>query len=579
MSTHMISDETITPTSVDPSADRAWLRLSAAISDEVPYIADREDLVVTVAPGAGQGHTACFLPAHAHIEINGAYLAPVDPASVTPDRVSDRARYAAVWGALTHECAHAAHSCWEPPADAPHAVVDAAMLLEESRIEAAQIRRRPDDRHWLRACAIDLVLADLFGPEGTTPPRMTPVHAAHTAALMMARVDAGILTTEETAPVASVITTVLGEDTLATLREIWQTAHVTGDDDTDTMIDLGRRWCEAIGVDPERREPETTGESEDGPAEWSPLAAGIARSAGKITRAVRDEPVPADPATITAEKEATERAAAESAATTSDTVFTDWPRKTGDTRIRGTRPPEPAERRAARALARALTTAGIRDRTATKTTSPVPPGRLRMRGALAADAQRAAGTLPTAEPFTRTTRCVAPAPPLRLGIACDVSGSMTAVTRPVASTAWILAHAARHTQVPATSAAVIFGYHVRPITYPGIAPRDVTEFVAEDDAENIGGAIDALDGALGLAHPGAARLLVIVSDGEFHRRDRLAGQTRVNRLRAAGCAVLWLSTRSSDRPLDGVTVHRLTDPTDTAQAIGRAATAALRAAR
>jgi hypothetical protein len=43
--------------------------------------------------------------------------------------------------------------------------------------------------------------------------------------------------------------------------------------------------------------------------------------------------------------------------------------------------------------------------------------------------------------------------------------------------------------------------------------------------------------------------------------------------------VLWLTTDTDDTPLDGATVHRLTDPTTAAQAIGRAATAALRAAR
>jgi hypothetical protein len=40
----------------------------------------------------------------------------------------------------------------------------------------------------------------------------------------------------------------------------------------------------------------------------------------------------------------------------------------------------------------------------------------------------------------------------------------------VASTGWILALAARHTTVPAETASVIFGHHVRPITRPGKAP-------------------------------------------------------------------------------------------------------------
>ena len=125
---------------------------------------------------------------------------------------------------------------------------------------------------------------------------------------------------------------------------------------------------------------------------------------------------------------------------------------------------------------------------------------------------------------------------------------------------------------------MIFGNQVRPLTHPGTAPAVVTEFDSNDNWEDIPTAIDALDGALGLSVPGAARLLVIVSDGRFRDQPRRDGQRKLNRLRATGCAVLWLTTRDTDTPLDGATVHRLTDPTTTARAIGRAATTALRAA-
>lgn len=143
------------------------------------------------------------------------------------------------------------------------------------------------------------------------------------------------------------------------------------------------------------------------------------------------------------------------------------PKSYGATATAGTRAPTAAERTAARVLARALSTAGVHERVAVKSTSPVPPGRLRMRGALAADAQRSAGATVTAEPFTRSTRLIAPAPPMRLGIACDVSGSMGYLRGPVASTAWILAHAGARATVPVTTATVIYGANVRPITHPG----------------------------------------------------------------------------------------------------------------
>ncbi|MFD2415364.1 VWA domain-containing protein [Amycolatopsis pigmentata] len=568
MSAHMIADPTATGTAVLPAVP-GWEKLSTAMSAEVPVIAGRDDLLVTIAPGAGQGAPACFLPARAMIEVDGTHLGTVDPATAQPHLISDRARYAPVWGALTHECAHAQHSRWTPPADVDPRAVAAAMLLEEPRIETAHIRRRPDDRHWLRACVTTIVTDGLKLGDPTHAPTMTAPDAARTAALLLARADGGILTHAETAPLATVVETVLGADKLAALRALWREAFRVADDDTDAMVDLGRRWCEIVGPEPT---PAT------GPATPSPLTEAASAVLGKVASAVARETLPADPAMVARQAKAAVDAARRSAEKTARKVFEIGGRRDGRTETTGTRPPTNAERTAARVLARALTTAGTRDRAATKTTSTVPPGRLRMRGVLAREAQRAAGAIPTAEPFTRTTRATVPTPPLRLGIACDVSGSMGRYARPVASAAWILAHAARHTTVPTETATVIFGHHVRPITRPGTAPAAVTEFATRDNWEAIDDAIDALDGVLGLAQPDAARLLVIVSDGRFRATPRSNAQKRIDRLRAAGCGLLWIAPDTDDTPLTGATVHVMADPATAAQAIGRAATTALRAA-
>jgi hypothetical protein len=610
MSTHLAADPTATGTAVFPARPE-WLTLSAALADEVPVIADREDLLVSIAPGAGGGAPACFYPARALIEVDGTHLG-VDPATVAPANLSDRPRYATTWGLLTHECGHAKHTAWDPPTDTPPAVADAAMLLEEPRMEAAQVRRRPDDRHWLRASARGIVAADLnLFTDPTRAPQMTRADAARAAALVLARVDGGILTRAEVAPLARVIDDVLGTDTVTKLHAVWQKALRTADDDGDTMLDLGRAWCDIVGTDPNTPDPGSTGTPDPAatpdpsgtpngsgspspsgapspsggsanatpPPSPSPLAGAIAAVLDNVAAKAAREKAPEDPAAQAAATKARADAAAKIAEQAARTVFGVTPgSRDGRTACTGTRPPTTEERTAARVLARALSTAGVRDRVAVKTTSTVPPGRLRMRGALAADAQRAAGALPTAEPFARTTRTVVPTPSLRLAIACDVSGTMGWARDHVASAAWILANAARHTTVPAQTATVIFGNRVRPLTLPGTAPATVTEFASNDNWEDIPTAIDALDGALGLSTPGAARLLVIVSDGRFRPAPRLAGQKRLNRLRANGCAVLWLTTRDTDTPLDGATVHRLTDPTTAARAIGRAATTALRAA-
>ncbi len=584
MTAHMIADPAATASAVFPAAP-GWDALSAALTAEVPAIAGRDDLLVTIAPGAGHGAPACFLPATAMIEVDGTHLHPVDPATAKPHRMSDRKRYAPTWGALTHECAHSKHTAWlaAVPADADPGAVEAALLLEEPRIERAQIHRRPDDRHWLRACVKTIVTGGMKLNDPAFAPKMTPRDAAHTAALFLGRTDGGILTRAETAPVARAIETVLGADKLAKLRAVWRKAFRTADDDTAAMIELGRQWCEIIGPDPDTRPPHLADPSAtpdpSGTPSPSPLADAIGKALRKVTRAVARAKLPEDPAEIAARKKAAADAAAKKADDAARAVFSmvGGPRD-GTTETTGTRPPTTGERTAARVLGRALTTAGVRDRVATKTTSAIPPGRLRMRGALAREAQLAAGAMPTAEPFTRTTRTPVPTPPLRLGIACDVSGSMGSFAKPVASTAWILANAATQSPVPADTATVIFGHHVRPITHPGKAPAAVTEFATRDNWEAIDTAIDALDGALGLSSPGAARLLVIVSDGDFRPGPRQNGQHLLDRLRATGCAVLWITPDVMWRkPMTGATVHVMTDPTTTAQAIGRAATAALRA--
>ncbi|MFD7655369.1 hypothetical protein ACFV4N_15470 [Actinosynnema sp. NPDC059797] len=592
MSAHFTADPNATGAAVFPARPE-WLALSAALAEEVPVIADRDDLVVSVAPGAGGGAPACFYPARALIELDGDHLG-VDPATVDPANLSDRSRYAPAWGALTHECGHARHTRWQPPRDAPPGVVAAAMLLEEPRMEGAHLLRRPDDRHWLRACVRGIVAADLhLFADPATAPQMTRADAARTAALLLGRADAGVLGRVEVGPVARVVQDVLGVDTLIELRKVWTRAIGTADDDGQTMLALGRRWCEILGTDPNTGDPDpgaapdpsgtpdpsggTGGGS--GTSCPSPLAGAIAAVLDDVAAAVAGEKAPQDPAALAAAAKAREAAADKVAHRAAHQVFRVGGPRDGHTATTGTRPPTPAERSAARVLARALDTAGVRERVVVRAASEVPPGRVRMRGVRAAEAQRAAGALVTAQPFTRITRSPVPVPPLRVGVACDVSGSMGWARTHVASAAWVLAEAARHTRVPADTAGVIFGHHVRPLTRPGQRPAEVVEFASDDNWEDIPTALDALDGALGLSHPGASRLLVIVSDGRYRDQPRRDGQKRLDRLRATGCAVLWLTTNLTDTPLDGATVHRLTDPTTTARAIGHAATTALRTTR
>ncbi|WP_433476543.1 hypothetical protein ACQPZP_05510 [Spirillospora sp. CA-142024] len=599
----------------------AWLRLSAAFTDAVTDLTDREDLTVQCAPGLGRGAPGCFVPSLAAIELDGTHLRQ-DPATCDPSWPADRDRYPALWGVLTHEAAHAAHTRWSVPDGAPAAAADAAMALEESRIEAVQVRRRPADRRWLRASATSLILADFTtsptaapatppatapapsggapsggAPSGasagapatapTAPPpappvttphaAMTPWNAGRAAALILARTDTGILEPGETKPLAEVVLDVLGPTRLSALAALWHRAHATGDDDAEAMMDLGRRWCRILDVNPDRHAPPPPPGTPGASGDPSALADALGATMVAV-HAAAAEPAAGPGRPDPGEMRRQEKDARDTADRAARRVFGASTASTtarGRTAITGTRPPTPGEQAAARRLARRLRAAAHRDRVTTTHTSPTPPGRLSMRGALAADAQRAAGTVPTAEPFTRTTRRHVPAPPLRVGIACDVSGSMLPLAAPVASAAWILARAAGH--IPdAVSATVIFGARVRPIVHPGHTPNAVTEFAARDPREDFVKAVDALDSALDLTRPGAARLLVIVSDGIFKDDQPTDGQKRIDRLTAAGCGVLWLSMTTKTRAMNGAHLVTLTDPAAAADAIGAAAARALR---
>jgi hypothetical protein len=534
---------------------------------EVPAIAGRP-VPVACAPGAALGGLACYLRDIPVIEVNGDLL-EADPGDCDPALPADRDRYPVTWGALVHECAHAAHTQVRLPHERRANWCQAARQLEESRIESRQAGRRPADRRYLRACAVKLILAD-FAAAGAEPASGREAGAA--AALLLAREDAGILEPAETAPVAAWAEAAIGTANLARLRATWREFHGVADDDLRTRTTLARRWCRILGLDPDAAPPAPlviTIASE--------LARALARAIEVLAEAVAADFAPPPPFPPgAADKREHEKAVRGNAERAAREVFG---KKARPRAVTGTRDPREEEAAAARRLTRALREATAGERATVTVTSRVPPGRLRMGRALAGRAQRAAGAVPTAEPFTRTRSRRVPAPPLRVGIACDVSGSMGAFAGPVASAAWILARAAGHLPC-AVTASVLFGKGVHALTRPGEIPAQVTEFAATASTESASRAIDALDGALRLASPGTARLLVIVSDAMFVAPGEPAGvQQRITRLHRAGCGVIILTPRgyAATCKYTDCQVTEAASPADAIDAIARAATRALTA--
>ena len=92
----------------------ARLALSATLTDRVADLADREDLVVCVAPGVRDTYNAPalihFPSATIHID---AGLFETGPNSATGPAPGDPHARPVGFGALVHEAAHAAHTRWK----------------------------------------------------------------------------------------------------------------------------------------------------------------------------------------------------------------------------------------------------------------------------------------------------------------------------------------------------------------------------------------------------------------------------------------------------------------------------------
>jgi hypothetical protein len=576
-------DDDGAPPAQPRSSPTEWLRVGAELGDRLVALAGRQDLLVTCRPGTRSGAPAAYFPTLGEVEVDARLFAPLRPREIHPRIVGDEERYPNAWGVFVHEAAHAAHSVWTQPAGADPRVVEAALLLEESRVEGAHLLRRPTDRTYLRTSARTLVMPDIDHPtlQGIE-------QAAGAAALILGRRDVGILDAGETQAVADLCEQVLGADLLATLTRIWKAAHQCADHDATSMLAHGQEWCDALGA----------------AAPSLPVPGNLTDLLSNAAGAVMDSMAATDAADLAAQAAADAASAAQAktqaqdhaqragqrrkAAATAKSVFNargttvnpDGTPASQNTPITGTRKPTAAERSAAARLSRALRAAAFRERAEERTTSPTPPGRLNMRAALARDAQRAAGSIPTAEPFTHTRRRNSPTPPLRVGIAVDVSGSMRAACGPVASAAWIVARAAALTDPDSRTATVAYDRHLTALIRPTHrAPERVTTFDATGGHHNLANAIDALDHGLELSRPGTGRLLVIVTDAHYGSDETAQAVTRVKRLTTAGCAVLQLTLTTESQHLPGTTLLHLPKPSSAPATIAKAAAEAVRRAR
>lgn len=515
-------------TTVDP----AWKAWNDAWTRQIETLTGLRGLRVVVAPGAGGGAPACYYPDHRRVEIDSAQLGD-NPEVTDPAKPRHKKTVATGYGLLVHEAGHAAHSLWTTPEDTPPVVADVAGQLEEARAEYRQRGRRSADRRWLRHTVTTLLLPHTAEVDDLW-------HAGQLAALLLARVDARILTSKDVRAVRAAVTAVAGRKRLRRLRELWRQALECGDRDATTMIQIAWRWCYALDIDP-IRQPDVP---RPDPGEF----------AGRLAAALLEYLAAAlgiTPAEL-AHTQITNRHAAPAT----------WTR----------RDPTDEETEAAQRLAARLRHARTQHREVAATPVPVPPGRLRTRQAITADAQAAAGMIPTAQRWQRRTTVPPRKPVLHLAVLVDVSRSMRKYQKPLSTAGWILAHGARRNEAVTTT--IAFGSTATLLVAPRQRPAEVLDMQTAGGTTAFSEAVKLADRLLDLRKRHTIRMVAVVSDGALPNKP--AAQKLITTLHRAGCAVLWLrpAGRAGHTFANTTTIH-VADPVQAVDEICTAAVTAL----
>ena len=573
-----------------------WLRVGAQLGELVNTWAGRSDIVAYVGPGAGGPAPACFNPPMAEVEVN------VDVAfgvGVSPETIGDirnrtiQFNYPRGAGAIFHEALHARYSRYdllkisEDP-EVSRNVFDALTLLEETRIEALGVENFPNNRVFLRACAMDIILEDIKSSlaEATTTRSM-----GRMAGLVMARVDAGSLDAEDVYEVKDLLLTFFGAEVYAQLRDVWLRfqKHELHSDPTNLIV-LAKEWDAIISKLAEAKGDDEAPLGEKGililmDGILGEVIDALEEASEEIAISVNDEAQDQEQAEEWKDVVDTRATAAKQQRDHERTASEVFAKATGETagtktysRVKETRNPTGPERAAAVKIAQLLEKAKYRERDEQEIKSILPPGRLRTRAMVQEAAYKVVNPMMHAEPWRRTVRRHTDDPTLNVGVMVDISGSMASAMEPMAATAWAMSEAVRRVQ--GKCAMVYYGQDVFPTLKPGQHLDQVTVYTAPDGTEKFDKAFKALDGSLNLLNGTGARLLVIVSDGCYTDDERTKAKAWVRACEKAGVAVLWIPfeegryARSIAGP-DTVILSDVRDPAEAAVQIGSAAANAL----
>lgn len=568
-----------TATNIRPKTDNDWLLIGSYVGELVNDWADRHDLVAYVGEVAGiqHGAPALYNPRSAEIQVNTniafGHATPADVGNLRER--SQHFEYPKAIGAIFHEAMHAKFSSWDLEAAAraltPGAYA-ALHLLEESRIEKLGIISKPENRVFLRACALEIVLGDL------SDERLSKLsntrQAAQAMALTSARVDAGILDPKDIILIRQMVNTIIPSERFDQFQALWLEFQTLNEaHGIERMYEIANEWealtqetreengeaqdaqfipdpnGESSGGDDEEGEEGEDEEGEDGNSSFAEdlkqaIEEAVEDAGITIIRDLEEQKTHED-YKEEVESRSKKNDEAKDHKSISGNVFgvgTGPSDASTSSRLRETRKPTLEERVSAVTIAKALEKAQYQDRVRTEKASELPPGRLRSRALVQGLAQRERGLMSTTEPFKRISRHHVDDPNLTIGVMVDISGSMNSAMEPMASAAWILSEAVRRVQ--GTVAMTYYGSDVFATLKPGQHLTDVKVYSASDSVERFDKSFKALDGALNLLNSSGARMLVIVSDGQYVDSEERNARKWIARCEQAGVGVLWIGAGS-----------------------------------
>lgn len=540
-----------TPTEVTyPRKVRDWLRVSKQMGDLVYQWAPRHDVLTQVSDHIA-GEIAYYTPMTNLIEISGVKVfGQVRDLDSVPDLSIKRNwhDYPHAIGTIFHETSHVLavkQSLLDEINATPERESEVWILLEETRSERIGLDAYPEMRRYLRSVVLKFILSKPPEEFNTTDRTVNFL-----ALLVMARKTLGVLSEDDVQATRKILLTIVDPTVLQGLEALWTEYQSLDVRQTTVMHRIVQDWnalLDSHGVETAGGSSESSDLSELLRSLLGELMDGARRAANTDELDHAEEQAKEDQEVRRAQERKELEESRQRKSDASSVYGGNRTPRTSSTLVRS-RNPNTEEQAAATVLSRKLSRAKYRDRQVRRTSSSTPPGRLRMGSAMQGSVMRSQGRMDTSQPWRAKRRVHTDTPDFTVGVIVDISGSMGGVMAEMASTAWVLAEAVN--KIQGTASVVYMGNDAFPVLRPGERQKQVQQYSAADGTECFELAFRALDGRINLVGGSGARLLLVVSDGNYTSKESLNAQRLIPEALKDGVVVVLLghgSSKSAER--------------------------------